>query len=62
MSSRDWNRVDDVKPPNGEEVRVMSHSGQVTNLVRDGNLWWFPDRSMYVYWTPAYWQHIEETP
>jgi hypothetical protein len=24
-------------------------------LVRDGNLWWLPDRSMYVYYTPTHW-------
>mgnify|MGYP001580513711 FL=1 len=29
-----------------------------TTLVRDGRLWWFPDRSMYVYYTPTHWRPL----
>lgn len=25
-------------------------------LIRDRNLWFFPDRSMYVYYTPTHWR------
>jgi hypothetical protein len=25
-------------------------------LVRQGNLWFFPDRSMYVYYRPTHWR------
>lgn len=25
-------------------------------LKRDGNLWFFPDGSMYVYYTPTHWK------
>lgn len=59
VSDRDWYRIDDVKPPEGKEVRVMSHAGQVARLTRRGNKYWFPDMSYSVQWTPAYWQHVE---
>lgn len=29
-----------------------------TKLKRRGNLWFFPDGSMYVYYTPTHWKHI----
>lgn len=28
------------------------------DLVRQGNLWFFPDMSMYVYYTPTHWRPI----
>jgi len=27
-------------------------------LVRHGNLWFFPDMSMYVYYRPTHWKNI----
>jgi hypothetical protein len=27
-------------------------------LVRKGNLWWFVDGSMYVYYTPTHWASL----
>ena len=27
-----------------------------TKLMRQGNLWFFPDGSMYVYYTPTHWK------
>jgi hypothetical protein len=27
----------------------------VQELMRMGNLWWFPDGSMYVYYRPTHW-------
>lgn len=28
-------------------------------LKRDGNLWWTPDGSMYVYYQPTHWRETE---
>lgn len=28
-------------------------------LKRRGALWWFPDDSMYVYYTPTHWKDLE---
>lgn len=47
-------------PPEDIEHEAMDGGGHVQTLVRDGNLWFFPDRSMYVYFTPKYWKPIPE--
>ena len=31
-------------------------------LMRDGRLWWLPDGSMYVYYTPTHWQPLPSPP
>lgn len=33
----------------------------VQKLERRGRLWWFPDGSMYVYYTPTHWRHLTES-
>jgi hypothetical protein len=32
-----------------------------TTLKRQGNLWFFPDGSMYVYYRPTHWRDLTET-
>lgn len=39
-----WTKIDDE---HGER--------NVQKLKRVKNLWWFPDMSMYVYYTPTHW-------
>src|ERR1700728_359346 len=41
-------RIDDEKGCRNEQV-----------LVRQGNLWFFPDMSMYVYYRPTHWRPCE---
>lgn len=53
----DWIRTGEKLPPEGEAVQTMSSAGKVQRLVLDGKLWFFPDMSMYVYYTPKYWRH-----
>lgn len=54
-----WIRVADLLPPEGEVVETDTPStGQVARLRRKGNLWFFEDYSMYVYYTPGYWRHL----
>lgn len=53
----DWTRTEVELPPERVEVQVLNGE-HVTTLVRDGNLWWFPDRTMYVYYVPKFWKHI----
>lgn len=55
--NEDWTRTDQELPPARVEVEAMDGSGHVQTLVRDGRLWFFPDRSMYVYFTPTFWRH-----
>jgi hypothetical protein len=59
---RDWTPTDRELPPARVEVATMDSSGHVQTLVREGRLWWFPDRSMYVYYTPKFWQALPEEP
>lgn len=53
----EWRNVTATEPPDNMEVEVMNNGG--ARLVRRRNLWFFPDFSMYVYYTPQYWRPIE---
>lgn len=55
-----WHSVRTDPPPEGLEVIVMNNDG--AHLVRKGNLWFLPDMSMYVYYTPEYWRPITDAP
>lgn len=55
---KDWIKTTDRKPDEGVVVRAMDSGGHVQLLTRIGNLWWFADGSMYVYFVPQYWQPI----
>jgi hypothetical protein len=45
--------------PEGVVVRtkIHDHHGERNDqrLMREGRLWWVPDRSIYVYYTPTHW-------
>ncbi len=64
MSANDTNTSGDWQPvataPDGVEVhtKIDDENGcrNETTLTRSGNLWWFPDRSMYVYCRPTHWR------
>lgn len=51
--------------PENVPVRTKIDDGKgVRNeqpLLRCGRLWFFPDRSMYVYYTPTHWAPLQET-
>ena len=57
--SRDWTMTEKCRPTNGEVVETMDSGGHVQDLKRENNLWWFPDGSMYVYYTPKAWRRKE---
>ena len=54
----DWTPTVKVLPPNGMVVEAMDSGGHVQKLIREGNLWWFRDRSMYVYFVPQMWRAL----
>lgn len=56
MNDTTWRSVLADPPPEGVEVEVANNGG--VRLVYDRGLWWFPDRSMYVYYTPDRWRPI----
>jgi hypothetical protein len=53
-----WKAIDSA--PDGVEVETMisDASGQrnEATLVRKGRLWFVPDMSMYVYYSPTHWR------
>lgn len=50
-----WTR--DFLPEERVVVACMDSGGHWQDLKRIGNLWWFPDGSMYVYYTPTMWRY-----
>lgn len=59
-----WKLISEEQPPSGKVLKTKVDDGNsVRNeqeLVLDGKLWWFPDKSMYVYYTPTHWWcHID---
>ena len=52
----DWTPTTDRLPEAGVTVDAMDSGGHVQPLVYERNLWWFPDRSMYVYYVPKFWK------
>lgn len=54
--SHEWVRTADALPPEGVVVDTKDSGGNVQQLVRESGLWFFPDRSMYVYYVPQCWR------
>jgi hypothetical protein len=56
---RQWTSVDFKLPPEGKAVmtKIDDTKGprNEQQLVRLGRLWFFPDMSMYVYYSPTHW-------
>lgn len=53
-----WYETVVVLPPEGVKVLAsMGPSKQAQELIRKGYLWWLPDMSMYVYYTPTHWKY-----
>lgn len=55
---RTWHRTELELPPEGQEVVILNGNVEQT-LVFERGLWWFPDRSMYVYFTPMIWRPLD---
>ena len=55
-----WIKISDELPPENIVVETKIDDGKgVRNqraLKRKGNLWYFPDESMYIYYTPTHWR------
>lgn len=56
-----WNRTSDRRPPEGVVVQTKiddergCRNEQPLKLI--GNMWFLPDGSMYVYYTPTHWRY-----
>ena len=58
MTTDNWEAITETRPAQGVTVLTkIDGAGGPRNeqaLVRKGNLWFFPDMSMYVYYTPTH--------
>lgn len=54
-----WIRTEVALPDEGVVVDTISPRGIGSPLKRSGRLWFFPDGSMYVYYTPEFWRAVE---
>jgi hypothetical protein len=56
----DWISVKESLPKNGEivDTKIDDNHGKRNEqpLKRQGNLWFFSDGSMYVYYVPTHWK------
>lgn len=61
-TARGWTRCAAVLPPDGAVVltKIDDAKGRRNEqkLKRQGNLWFFADGSMYVYYTPTHWRRL----
>ena len=59
-----WKRIMDILPEEYKVVETKIDDGRMIrnqqNLYRYKNLWFLPDGSMYVYYTPTHWREIED--
>lgn len=55
-----WIRTEDRLPKDREvvETKIEDSDGKRNeqDLMKAGGLWFFPDGSMYVYYTPTHWK------
>ncbi len=56
-----WNKTSDRLPDDGVvvETKIDTEDGcrNASTLKRKGSLWFLPDDSMYVYYTPTHWRY-----
>lgn len=50
-----WNVTEKNHPDDNTLCEVITESGSQTRLLYYRGLWFFPDKSMYVYYTPLFW-------
>lgn len=62
IKTHSWTSLDILLPPEGVVVMTKIDNKNVcrneTTLKRCGCLWFLPDGSMYVYYTPTHWASI----
>jgi len=60
---KEWENTFDNPPPQGLVVETKISDGKGERNQADlklvNGLWFFPDGSMYVYYTPTHWRELE---
>lgn len=64
LNPHPWISCKDRLPKEGDKVETKIHDEKgcrnENTLCRKGGLWFLPDFSMYVYYTPTHWRLINE--
>jgi hypothetical protein len=59
-----WKSISQVSPPIDQAImtKIDDHNGErnIQPLVFRGKMWWFVDKTMYVYYTPTHWKYMWE--
>lgn len=59
--TNDWISISEHMPPESQivDTKIDDEKGirNETQLVFSNGLWWFPDKSMYVYYSPTHWKY-----
>ena len=56
-----WKKVTEEHPPKNKVMmtKIEDENGTRNEELKfDGKLWWLPDGSMYVYYTPTHWKSL----
>jgi hypothetical protein len=63
LNMNKWNETSQVKPEMHELVETLCYhdSPYVQKLIYRGSLWFLPDGSMYVYYTPVFWRSYKKS-
>ena len=54
-----WTLTANELPPEKELVETLSPNGLAQDLKYYHGLWWLPDMSLYIYYTPQFWRRKE---
>jgi len=59
-----WISVKENPPKDGQVVmtKIANPDRNEQTLKKSGNLWFYPDGSMYVYYTPTHWMELPTPP
>lgn len=57
-----WIRVDEERPEENVvvETKIDDKRGvrKIAKLLRDGAMWWLPDRDVYMHYRPTHWRKV----
>jgi len=56
MKNNKWIRTGEKLPEQNKVVETQAPKGMIQDLKLVGKLWYFPDGSIYVYYTPTHWR------
>ena len=53
-----WYDLSEKKPDDGRKIIGLDSGSNERELIFSRNMFWLPDMSMYVYFTPSKWRYV----